>query len=183
MAASHTLPHSHAIRKSGVLVLNGYGIRVQVNAGHLLLQDGIADERRTIRLPRVNHGLRRLVIIGSEFFITGEALRWLEAQNAAFVNLDRRGKVIVVCGPVYPSDSKLRRAQSLALGNGTALKISKWIISRLLDGQAELVRDMVHDSATADLIARFRDELPSTESIENVRWVEARAAKLYWSSW
>jgi len=38
MAASHTLPHSHAIRKSGVLVLNGYGIRVQVNAGHLLAQ-------------------------------------------------------------------------------------------------------------------------------------------------
>ncbi len=70
MAASHTLPHSSAIRKSGVLVLSGYGIRVQMHAGHLLLHDGIADERRTIRLPRVNHGLKRLVMIGSDGFVT-----------------------------------------------------------------------------------------------------------------
>src|SRR5438874_12683030 len=125
MTASHSLPHAPAIRKSGVIVLNGYGIRVQVNAGQLLLQDGIADERRTIRLPRVNHGLRRLVMIGSDGFITLEALRWISDVGAAFLMLDRRGKVLTVTGPVSPSDAKLRRAQALALGNGTALKISK----------------------------------------------------------
>src|SRR5260370_26921184 len=128
MAASHTLQHSHALRKSGVLVLDGYGIRVQVDAGHLLLHDGIADERRTIRLPRVNHGLKRLVMIGSDGFITLEALRWLADQGAAFVMLDRQGKVLVVTGPVSPSHAKLRRAQALSLGNGTALKISQELI-------------------------------------------------------
>src|SRR5713101_1340622 len=152
MAASHTLPHAHAIRKSGVIVLNGYGIRVQVNAGHLLLQDGIADERRTIRLPRVGHGLRRLVMIGSDGFITLEALRWLADQGAAFVMLDRQGKVLVVTGPVSTSDAKLRRAQSLALSNGTALKISTELISQKLAGQATLAREMLDDSATADAI-------------------------------
>jgi len=146
MAASHTLPHPHAIRKSGVLVLNGYGIRVQVNAGHLLLHDGIADERRTIRLPRVNHGLKRLVMIGSDGFITLEAVRWLADQGAAFVMLDRRGKVLAVTGPVAPSDSKLRRAQALALGNGKALKISKELISQKLAGQEMVVRDMLHET-------------------------------------
>ena len=70
MTASHTVPHSHAIRKSGVLVLSGYGVRVQMQAGHLLLHDGIADERRTVRRPRVNHNLKRVVIIGSDGFIT-----------------------------------------------------------------------------------------------------------------
>jgi CRISPR-associated endonuclease Cas1 len=183
MAASHTLPHSHALRKSGVLVLNGYGIRVQVNAGHLLLHDGIADERRTIRLPRINHGLKRLVLIGSDGFITIEALRWISDVGAAFVMLDRRGKVLAVTGPVAPSDSKLRRAQALALGNGTALKISKELISQKLAGQELLVRDMLHDSATADAIARFKITLPTAESIERVTLIEAQAAKLYWHSW
>ncbi len=183
MTASHTLPHSHAIRKSGVLVLNGYGIRVQVSAGHLTLHDGIADERRTIRLPRVNHGLKRLVMIGSDGFITLEALRWLADQGAAFVMLDRRGKVLAVTGPVAPSDAKLRRLQSLALGNGTALKISKELISQKLAGQELLVRDMLHDPATADVIARFKDELPSAESLEVVRLIEAQAARCYWQSW
>jgi CRISPR-associated endonuclease Cas1 len=183
MAASHTLAHSHAVRKSGVLVLNGYGIRVQVNAGHLLLHDGIADERRTIRLPRVNHGLKRLVLIGSDGFVTLEALRWLADQGAAFVMLDRRGKVLTVTGPVAPSDSKLRRAQALALGNGMALKISKELISQKLAGQELLVRTMLHDSTTADAIARFRAMLPSAEGVERVTLTEALAAKLYWHSW
>jgi CRISPR-associated endonuclease Cas1 len=183
MAASHTLPHSPSIRKSGVLVLNGYGIRVQVNAGHLLLHDGIADERRTIRLPRVNHGLKRLVMIGSDGFVTLEALRWLADQGAAFVMLDRRGKVLAVTGPVAPSDAKLRRAQALALGNGTALKISRELISQKLAGQELLVRDMLHDSVTADAIARFRAELPNAESIDVVRLIESQAARCYWQSW
>jgi CRISPR-associated endonuclease Cas1 len=183
MAATHTLPHSHSIRKSGVLVLNGYGIRVQVSAGHLLLHDGIADERRTIRLPRVNHGLKRLVMIGSDGFITLEALRWLADQGAAFVMLDRRGKVLMVTGPVAPSDAKLRRAQALAHGNGVALKISKELIGQKLAGQSTLVRDMLRDSVASNAIDRFRAELPSTESIDRVRLIEAQAAKLYWQVW
>jgi CRISPR-associated endonuclease Cas1 len=183
MAASHTLPHSHAVRKSGVLVLNGYGIRVQVNAGHLLLHDGIADERRTIRLPRVNHGLKRLVMIGSDGFITLEALRWISDVGAAFVMLDRRGKVLAVTGPVSSSDAKLRRAQALALGNGTALKISKELISQKLAGQELLVRDMLHEPVTADAIVRFRDKLSRAGSIDIVRLIEAQAARLYWQAW
>src|SRR6266446_6499173 len=165
------------IGKHGVLTVWGYGIRVQVNGGHLLLHDGIADERRMIRLPRVGHGLRRLVMIGSDGFITLEALRWLADQGAAFVMLDRRGKVLAVTGPVSPSDAKLRRTQALAFGNGTALKISKELISQKLAGQELLVRDMLRDSASADVIARFRAELPSAESIESVRLIESQAAR------
>jgi CRISPR-associated endonuclease Cas1 len=183
MAAPGTLPHSHVIRKSGVVVLNGYGIRVQVNAGHLLLHDGIADERRTIRLPRVNHGLKRLVMIGSDGFITLEALRWLAEQDASFLMLDRTGKVLTVTGPVAPSDAKLRRAQALAVSNGTALKISKELISQKLAGQESLVRDMLHDSPTADAIGRFRATLASAENVERVTVTEAQAAKLYWHAW
>jgi CRISPR/Cas system-associated endonuclease Cas1 len=103
--------------------------------------------------------------------------------GAAFVMLDRRGKVLAVTGPVSPSDAKLRRVQALALGNGTALKISKELISQKLAGQERCVRDMLHDPATADAIARFRDELPSAESIESVRLIESQAARAYWQAW
>ena len=125
--------------RHGVLTIFGYGIQVRVDRGHLTLKDGIADERRTIRLSRVNHGLKRLVMIGSDGFVTLEALRWLADQSAAFVMFDRRGKVLMVTGPVASSDAKLRRAQALALSNGTALKISKELISQKLAGQSTLV--------------------------------------------
>src|SRR5207302_1522301 len=124
---------------------------------------------------RVGHGLKRLVIIGSDGFISLAAIQWISDVGAAFLMLDRTGKVLAVTGPAAPSDSKLRRAQSLALGNGVALKISKELISQKLHGQELLVRDMLSDLATADAIGRFRAALPGTESIERVTLIEAQA--------
>lgn len=188
MAATETVSQfqfssKSPIGKTGVLTLTGFGVCVRMQSGHLEIEDGIGPERRKIRLARVGHGLKRLVIIGSDGFITLEALRWISDVRAAFVMLDRRGKVLAVTGPVSPSDSKLRRAQALALGNGTALKVSKELISQKLAGQEMLVRDMLHDPATADAIARFRGELVSAESIEVTRLIEAQAARSYWQSW
>jgi CRISPR-associated endonuclease Cas1 len=186
MVAPHTLPQSPVvsqISKHGVLVLWGFGIKVRVDRAHLLAEWGVGLRRHQVRLPRVNRGLKRLVLVGSDGYITLEALRWISDVDASFLMLDKRGKALMVCGPCAPSDSKLRRAQSLALNNGTALRISKELIKQKLDGQAALVQGMLHDPATADAITRFRDDLPSAESIEVVRLIESQAARCYWRSW
>src|SRR5947207_8617181 len=63
--------------RHGVITLFGYGIKVFVDRGHLTLHDGIGGDRREARLPRVGHGLRRLVVIGSDGMVSLAALRWL----------------------------------------------------------------------------------------------------------
>jgi hypothetical protein len=80
----------------------------------------MGSERHEARLPRVGHGLRRLVIIGSDGFVSLAALRWLADQDAAFVMLERDGSVLAVTGPVRSSDARLRRAQALANESGVA---------------------------------------------------------------
>ena len=125
MAASSTLPQQNVSRKSpigktGVLTLSGFGIKVRMQRGHLEIDDGVGLERRTIRLPRVGHGLKRLIVIGSDGFVSLSALEWLSAQDVSFVMLERDGKISCVTGPVRPSEAKLRRAQALAAGNGLA---------------------------------------------------------------
>jgi hypothetical protein len=92
-----------------------------VDRGHLALKDGIGRDRRETRLPRVGHGLRRLVVIGSEGTVSLAALRWLADQDAAFMLLERDGSVLVTTGPVRPSDARLRRVQALAHQSGAAL--------------------------------------------------------------
>src|SRR5215471_19258685 len=52
--------------RHGVLTLFGYGIQVRVDRGHLLIEDGIGEDRRRMRLARVGHGLKRLVCIGAD---------------------------------------------------------------------------------------------------------------------
>ena len=181
----HQLPQSHnsPVPRHGVLVLSGYGIRVQVNAGHLLLNDGVADERRTIRLARVNHGLKRLVMIGSDGFITLEALRWLADQDAAFVMLQRDGHVLCATGPVRPSDARLRRAQAVAEQSGAALSIARELISRKLSGQEAVARDKLLDDATANIISQFGTEVDNATTMDAVRRLESQGASAYWAAW
>jgi hypothetical protein len=108
----HRVPYSHFARKSpvnksGVLTLTGFGIKVRMQSGHLEIEDGIGPERRKMRLARIGHRLKRLVLVGSDGFVTLEALRWLADQDAAFVMLDRDGSALATTGPVRSSDAKL----------------------------------------------------------------------------
>ena len=188
MAASGTLPQPVFSRKSpigrsGVLTLTGFGIKVRIQSGHLEIEDGIGPERRRIRLARVGHGLKRLVIIGSDGFISLAALQWLADQDASFSMLERDGKVLVVTGPVRPSEAKLRRAQALAHSTGAALRIARELISKKLTAQEQVARHKLLDASTADAIAQFRAELPSADSIATIRLIESQGARVYWSAW
>src|SRR5580704_3230647 len=130
---SNQRSHIEKIRpEHGVVTLFGYNSSASVDRGHLVLNDGIGMQRRQGRLPRVRHGLKRLVVIGSSGMVTFEALRWLADQDAAFVMLDRDGSVLAISGPVGPSDARLRRGQSLAHHSGLAVRIASQLIYQKL---------------------------------------------------
>jgi CRISPR-associated endonuclease Cas1 len=140
-------------------------------------------ERHQARFPRVGHGLKRLVVIGSDGMVSLAALRWLSVQEASFVMLERDGSVLTTTGPVCPSDAKLRRAQALAHSSGAALRISRELIGQKLAGQEEVARNTLLDTTTADTIARFRAEVPTADAIGTVRLLESQGAAAYWAAW
>ena len=188
MAATGTLPDRPPSRKllvpsHGVVTLYGYGITVHVDRGHLILKDGVGSDRRESRFPRIGHGLRRLVVIGADGFVSLAALRWLADQDAAFVLLERDGSVLATTGPVPPTDARLRRAQSLASTNGVALEISKELIRQKLAAQEQVARDRLNDSRVAQLISEHRAAIDDAKTIETLRLWESRAAYEYWSAW
>jgi CRISPR-associated endonuclease Cas1 len=171
------------VPQQGVLTVFGYGIRIQIERGHLMIEDGIAGDRRKAQLARVGHGLRRLVLIGSDGFISLSALRWLADQNASFVMLERDGTVLATTGPVRPSDARLRRAQALAHYTGTAIQIARELIGRKLEAQEKLALTGLNNCEAAETIGSMRKEIPSAETIEAIRLIEARGAYAYWGAW
>jgi len=188
MAASASVPQLSQSRnlltpRHGVVTLYGYGISVHVDRGHLILKDGIGGERREARFPRVGHGLRRLILIGSDGFVSLAALRWLADQDAAFVMLERDGSVLATANPIRPSDARLRRAQSLAHHSGAAVRIARELIHRKLIGQEKLAREKLNDACAADRILELRIGLAEADTIVAVRQLESHAALAYWSAW
>jgi CRISPR-associated endonuclease Cas1 len=190
MAATQTVPQvfqscnsTPIVPHRGVVTLFGYGIKVHVDRGHLTIQDGIGAIRRKARLSRIGHGLRRLIVIGSDGFVSLSALRWLADQDASFVMLDRNGSVLATTGPVRSSDARLRRAQALAHQSGIALQIAKDLLDKKLSAQEQLVREKLQSPSAADRIAEMRRGLPICQSVDALRALEALAAKAYWSVW
>ena len=195
MAASQTVPQlapalnvpQDGLRRlapvRGVVTLFGHGITVRVERGHLIVQDGIGVIRRAARFPRVSHGLRRLVVVGSDGMVSLAAIRWLADQKAAFVMLDRDGSVLVATGPVGTRDARLRRAQALALYSGDAVPLVRDLIDRKLVEQERVTRDVLGDTGAAQAIALARAQLPFANSTDGIRLQEAQAAMAYWASW
>jgi len=129
----------------------------------------------------VGHGLRRLVVIGSDGFVSLAALRWLADQDAAFVMLNRDGAVLLATGPVGPRDARLRRAQALAHQTGVAVSIARELLGRKLTEQARIADDYFDNPTIAGMITAAKDALQSAETVRELRQVEAQGALAYWS--
>ena len=187
MQIAPTLQSSEApgkiLPRLGVVTLFGYGISARVDRGHLILEDGIGPVRRQARFPRVGHGLRRLVVIGSDGMISFSALRWLADQDAAFVMLERNGSVLTTTGPVRSSDARLRRSQSLAHQSGAAIHIARELISNKLIAQEQVIRNRLHNLNSAQAIAEARQKISKVNTISELRLGEAQAGAAYWTAW
>ncbi len=166
----------------GVVTLYGYGTRLCVDRGHLILEDRIGPRRRYGRFARVRHGIKRVVAIGSDGSVSLAALRWLADQDASFVLLERDGKVLATTGPVNPSDARLRRSQSLAQESGIALKIARELISEKLLAQERIINTYFRESPCSSDIAAARKLVGTAKSKEEIRRWEAKGAKAYWSA-
>jgi len=189
MAATQTVPQHSQQRNfttitphRGVVTLYGYGTRLCVERGHLILEDRIGPNRRYGRFARVRHGIKRVVAIGSDGSVSLAALRWLADQDAAFVMLERNGKVLATTGPVRPSDARLRRAQGLAHESGIALKIARELISEKLWAQERVVKTYLKESSCTSDIAEARKLVVTAKSNEEIRRWEAQGAKAYWNA-
>src|SRR5439155_24997926 len=130
---------------------------------------GIGVVRREARLPRVGHGLQRLVVIGSDGTVSLAALRWLADQDAAFVMLDRDGKVLLTTGPVQPSDARLRRSQALAESTGASLQLTRELIAQKLSGQEKVARDQLKRLDIANCISSFRSQVDVAKGTSTIR--------------
>ncbi len=167
--------------KSGTLMLRGYGIRIAVERGYLVAEDGVGRDRRRIRIPRPSRNLDRVIVIGHTGEITFDALRWLSDIGVGFSQIDNDGNVIAAVGPLGLRDPRLRRAQAMAADTGRGLEIARDLILTKLESQASVVSRLCR--APANDVGEAFEKARGAESIKALRSHEATGALSYWSAW
>lgn len=167
----------------GVLVVDGYGVKVYVSRGHLVVEDGFADLRRSERFSRSTSGLRRLVLLGHAGFVTLEAIRWLADVDAAYLHVDRSGRVLATSGVLGIDHPALRRAQAKAFGTSLGSDIAREILRHKLHGQLTTLLDIRGSEVTRAKVDQAHRALGQAGDVESLRALEARAAAAYWGAW
>jgi CRISPR-associated endonuclease Cas1 len=165
--------------RDGLLVLWGYGVSVSVSRGHLVCIDGVADERRTIRIARADRPKRIVVVVESGGHVSFDAIRWLvNTGTCSLVLLSRAGVVLSTIGPRRLDDSKLRRAQALAPYTPAASAFARYVLRAKLEGQADVLRAR---RLAVDLGGHV-ERIMSASSVDEMLVAESAAAVDYWKA-
>lgn len=170
------------LRRAGVCVATGYGIKIFVQRGQLVVEDGIGRDRRTRVYSRATHGINRLVVIGTDGYITLEAVRWLNRLGIQLIHLDRDG-TLLASSAVAAGDARLRRQQALAAGSPLGVEVARSLMEAKLAGQRRVFDRL---DPAAELVAEFerqRVRLDTPCSLDEVLAAEREAAQVYWAAW
>lgn len=168
---------------NSVLVVDGYGIHIAVERGHLTVTDGIGRHRRHRRFAKIGHNIGRVVVIGHSGTITLEAHRWLGKVGIHFTHLDTDGTVLTVSANPSVDDPRLRRAQALAAGTPVARWIAARLLTAKLNGQANVAATRLDAPAVADHIDALTRRLADSVDVNEIGELEATAAVAYFNAW
>lgn len=167
----------------GICVADGLGLRIHVERGALVVEDGVGEHRRKRRFDKATHGLSRLVVIGTSGYLSLDALTWCRRLGVPVFVLAPDGAVSLASTPRMTDDARLRRQQALAPELPVGLDLARSLLSRKLTAQAQLVarRFDAHDAACA--IVDLAEATESSSTIDELRGIEAAGASLYWQGW
>jgi CRISPR-associated protein Cas1 len=175
------------------LVLAGHGAQLRIDAGTLLVRNGLTHHPQAREEFRFFPGdptlPSRLVLVDTDGFITMGAIEWLALQDVPVLLLswDGANRSLLPAGGSR-ADPELLQAQVRALSDGTGLRLATDLIVRKVDGSAAALAGLPDSPLVSQARARLADiraELfasPPTD-VDALRLVEARAAAQYFAAW
>jgi CRISPR-associated protein Cas1 len=176
------------------LVLCGHGVRLRLDRGTLLVQDGLThypQKRRELRFFPGDANLPdRIVILDASGSLTFDALSWLSAHNITLIQLDWRGRVQCVGGAAgYAAKPKLVAAQRAAQRGKRQIEIARWLIQEKIRASCETINEILPDSQhRKDLLGQLAGCLKRLEasskglSLSAILGTEGGAAAIYFGA-
>lgn len=177
----------------------GYGIRIFVDRGRLIIEDGFANEvdrRRTV-LSRGTCRLQRLVVMSRTGVVTLDALQFLMDMGIAVLFINPDGKLTSTIFPGAPEGSKARlhRAQAMARDTDMGVRIARMLIEGKLRGQLGILNWLTDPGrqirveerqrydrmrSAAQALLTVIDELEDALDLEALVEAERGGAETYW---
>jgi CRISPR-associated protein Cas1 len=145
------------------LILTGHGVRLRVDHGSLLVQDGFTHYPQRQETWRFFPGEWRLpsriVVVDADGGLTFDALTWLSRHEVPLIQINWRGEVTNVVGAAKATDPMLLKWQHSAHKNSDALQIAKELIRHKIANSVKTLQSIQKSAATDIAINKLRREL------------------------
>ena len=161
------------------LVLHGYGIRISVKRGVLVIRGIFEEEPEEIRLyPGGAELPSRIILHNSKASLSTDAMAWLVKQGMTLVNVDYKGEALSLVGGMGEGAREHALAQLRASQDPQSrIKIARLLISEKTREQYRTLAETL--GIREPYLKRTLKEIERATDTEELLQIEARAASAY----
>lgn len=176
---------------NSVLTVEGYGARMYVERGHLVVVDSAPGERkwRETHFPRGRCDVNRIVVRAPEGTVSIAALDWCARMSIAVSFVASDSTLINCMIPDAPHDGPVKRAQAVSAVTDDSVVLARYLLGKKMDSQISAIeRDFprlgignvaAQSTGTAKVHA-CKESLTTTTTLVDFLALEGRAAQVYW---
>jgi len=182
-------------RNPDPLILCGHGVRLRIDHGALLIDDGFThypQERRTYRFFKGDLNLPpRIVMLDGSGGLSFDVISWLADQNVPLIRADYQGEVVSVIGGSGFAPDPERLSWQIETRNDPdkRLEFCCDLIAAKLRASLRTIADCLPQSKARQLaVARAEAGVHALSrraisTVDQVREIEMRAAAAYFTAW
>jgi CRISPR-associated endonuclease Cas1 len=164
-----------------VLVVDGYGVTLNVERGHLVVKHGFTADAyaQETHFPRGRCSVERIIVRAPAGMVSIAALDWCSRMGITVAFLGSDSRLINCLIPDGAHDGPLRRAQAVSGTTDDAVTLAHWLLRKKLDSQiAAIGTDMNRRSE----LQRIREAVGTDNSLRDLLAHEGQAAQIYWDT-
>ena len=170
-----------------VITVHGYGLQIKIQAGHLVIRDGIGRHRRERRYNQANRTLRRIIVTGPDGYVTLDALKYCRDHGIAVTMLDPDGELTGHYAPEPAArNPKLIRRQCMAGvedSSPVGIEITRELLTRKVTGQGDVLVKLFGDMNVSARLYHYSEQMQAAETLSELNDLERFAAKAYFGVW
>ena len=175
-------------------MVDGYGARIAVERGHLVIEQGSFGEGKTTptRISRGRSTFSRLIVRSPAGMISLDALDWCNRMGTPIAILGSDSRLINCLVPDQSHDGPVKRAQAITAMTDDALRLGRWILTRKLQSQAGALGQDIRrlgfpserEGEVRQAIGEIQSALDAVQfetTLDGLLMREGYAARCYWS--
>lgn len=166
------------------LILNGYGIKITVDNGRLVIKNGnrsSEEKPESYYLQPNQKKITSILIYGQTGYISLEAFKWISLQNIQLNIFNWDGSLLSSVNQEKENNGKRKISQYKAyIDEKRRLGIAKNLIKAKITNSIKILESLPYPSIESDIISPYLKAIDKATDIPELMGIEGDSAKLYW---